>query len=73
MILIGFNQDWTIHREGCREAVDLDVVGEFQSIADFKDYLIATKHTFYEELSDLSGDEFVKWIKYYVKPCTELN
>jgi hypothetical protein len=70
MALIGFNQNWTIHREGCKDAVDLDVVGEFESVSDFRDHLIQTKHTFAEENQP---DELTKWIKHYLKPCTGIS
>lgn len=80
MITIGFEADWTIHREGCKDATDLEIIGTFITLDGLVNNLIATEHTYAEEIKgDLAeGQSLVEELradikKNCLKPCTGLR
>jgi hypothetical protein len=70
MTTIGFEADWTIHRDGCKDARDLEIIGTFGSIEELANHLIATGNGYAE---GLTADELRNVIKSDQKPCTGLR
>ena len=71
MNTIGFEADWTIHREGCKDATDLEIIGTFITLDGLVNNLIATEHPYADELSATELREDLK--QNCLKPCTGLR
>ena len=70
MTTIGFEADWTIHRDGCKDATDLEIIGTFGTIDELMNHLIATGSGYAD---GLSNEELRGYIKGDSKPCTGLR
>lgn len=70
MTTIGFEADWTIHRDGCKDADDLEIIGTFTSLDELVNHLIVTGSGYAE---GLSAEELRQVIKADKKPCAVLR
>tara|TARA_R110002096_G_scaffold6354_4_gene29467 strand:- start:1178 stop:1420 length:243 start_codon:yes stop_codon:yes gene_type:complete len=70
MTTIGFEADWTIHRDGCKDATDLEIIGTFSTIDEVANHLIATGSGYAD---DLTAEQLRGCIKDDSKPCTGLK
>jgi hypothetical protein len=80
MTTIGFESDWTIHRDGCKDAEDLEIMGTFTTLDEFVNHLIETGNTYAKEIErDLAeGENLVNELRADIKanclkPCTGLR
>jgi hypothetical protein len=71
MTTIGFEADWTIHRDGCKDAYDLEIIGTFGTLDELVNHLIVTGSAYAE---GWTAEQLRKIIKAEdLKPCTGLR
>jgi len=71
MTTIGFEADWTIHRDGCKDATDLEIIGTFGNLDDLVSHMVNTGHSY---VDDMDATELRADLKTNcLKPCTGLR
>tara|TARA_R110001632_G_scaffold188351_1_gene308769 strand:+ start:152 stop:442 length:291 start_codon:yes stop_codon:yes gene_type:complete len=70
MTTIGWEADWTIHRDGCRDARDLEIIGTFANLDELTDHLLNTRHPYAD---DFQAEPHRLRHNLDLMPCTGLR